>query len=474
IGSLSTPVRPASDAVTTIASPSPMTPARRRTPKRTPSTFTATTRRYSSSVSSAIDAVPVVTPALRQASSNRPTASHAAESVTSNPSFKSRPVTSAPSCSSRSTIARPIPPAAPVTSAEGGGHAGEAGMPSWRRRPADASGNKDDLADMAARLDELVGVGRALERERRTDERLHGAGRPELHKLADRLAHEAGVVTHQASEIEALQPEVAADERRGVKRLPPAAGESDRDDRPEGVQDAKALREDLAADRVENDVGSDLLGELVVAESLVLPLLQCDRPLLLRARGRHHAGTQMLRDLDSRRTDTARARMNQHDRSITDPNLPRKRNPRSQVRQQEPGALFERRTLRQRHDQALVHGDRLRVAAASGERHHAASVCLASDLRAGDRRQLRGLRVAPLPHEHVGEIDPGCANAHDELTGSRLGVGHLLEPEPVRRAGLAENDCFHGRPTKTPAPATWRTSAPGAPSARLRSRSRPP
>src|SRR5918995_4551152 len=438
IGSLSTPVRPASDAVTTIASPSPMTPARRRTPKRTPSTFTATTRRYSSSVSSAIDAVPVVTPALRQARSNGPTDSHAAESVTSNPSFTSSPVTSAPSCSSRSTIARPIPPAAPVTST--------------------VLGNKDDLADMAARLDQLVGVGRALERERRTDERLHGAGRPELHELADRLAHEAGVVTHQASEIEALQPEVAADERRGVKRLPPAAGNSDRDDRPEGVQDAKALREDLAADRVENDVGSDLLGELVVAESLVRPLLQCDRPFLLRARGRHHAGTQMLRDLDSRRTDTARARMNQHDRSITDPNLPRKRNPRSQVRQQKPGALFERRTLRQRHDQALVHGDRLRVAASSRKRHHAASVCLAGDLRAGDRGQFRGLRVAPLSHEHVGEIDPGCANAHDDLAGSRLRVGHLLELEPVRRARLAENDCFHGRPTKTPAPAPRRTA----------------
>ena len=82
---------------------------------------------------------------------DRRTASQAAGSETSNPSARSSTCTSTPSASSRSTIARPIPDAPPVTSAD--------------------SGNKHDLADVLALLDQPVRVGRALERERRADER---------------------------------------------------------------------------------------------------------------------------------------------------------------------------------------------------------------------------------------------------------------------------------------------------------------
>src|SRR5919198_5355343 len=60
---------------------------------------------------------PVVTPALRQASSTASTASHADASETSNPCATSSASTSAPSARSRTTSAAPMPDAAPVTSA---------------------------------------------------------------------------------------------------------------------------------------------------------------------------------------------------------------------------------------------------------------------------------------------------------------------------------------------------------------------
>ena len=61
-------------------------------------------------------------------------------------------------------------------------------------------------------------------------------------------------MAHQPAEIEALQPEVAADERRRVhgSHQPPANPIAD--DRPERLQHAEALREDLAADGIEHDV----------------------------------------------------------------------------------------------------------------------------------------------------------------------------------------------------------------------------
>src|ERR671915_1564026 len=114
--------------------------------------FTATTRRYSSRVSSVIDVVAVVTPAFRHASSTRSTDCHAVGSETSNPVTRSSSSTSAPSCFSSSTSARPIPPALPVTRA--------------------VLGNKDDLPDVLPLLDQLVCFPGALQRERRAHERL--------------------------------------------------------------------------------------------------------------------------------------------------------------------------------------------------------------------------------------------------------------------------------------------------------------
>src|SRR5918999_1080015 len=180
MGSAGIAVRPASDAVTTIALPGSSTRASRRTPKTTPSVFAPRLRRYCSSVSSLTSVEPVTTPAFRHASSTGPTESQAAGSATSKPLRRSSTRTSAPPPSSRSTIARPIPDAPPVTSA--------------------VLGNKHDLADAAALLDQPVRVRGSFEGERGADKGFHRPLLPEREHVADRLADDIGTVAHQPTE----------------------------------------------------------------------------------------------------------------------------------------------------------------------------------------------------------------------------------------------------------------------------------
>src|SRR5687768_4095086 len=134
-------------------------------------------RRYCSSVSALTSASPVITPAFRHARSTASTDSQAAASATSKPFTRSSTRTSAPSASSRSTSARPIPDAPPVTSA--------------------VSGNKDDLAHVPALLDQTVSVRGAFERERGADVRADHALVPQLDELADGLAHDLRPQPHQ-------------------------------------------------------------------------------------------------------------------------------------------------------------------------------------------------------------------------------------------------------------------------------------
>src|SRR5215207_10309644 len=188
---------------------------------------------------------PVPMPAFRHASWTGPMDSQAAASETSKPSARSRIRTSEPSDRSRETIAAPIPDAPPVTRADGGGHAGEAGMASMRRRRVDASGNKDDLADALPLLDQRMGIAGALQGERRADERLHGAGLPQGEELSSGGLDDVRSQLHQPAEIETLQHQVATDHERRVERFPPAVGETRCDDRAERVQRADRTLEDL-------------------------------------------------------------------------------------------------------------------------------------------------------------------------------------------------------------------------------------
>ena len=180
-----------------------------------------------------------------------------------------------------------------------------------------------------------------------------------------------------------------------------------------------------------------ILRQLVVDVRLLGAELAAHVELLRRADCRDHAGAERARDLDRRRADAARARVHEHRRAAANAHLPRERDVRGEERQQERRALGEARAVGQQHDlRAVDRGELCVAAAARRERHHARSVLeLARDLGAEHGGQLRHLRIAAAPDEHVGEVDPGRAHAHEHLpvVGRRVGnVDELERPVDAR------------------------------------------
>src|SRR5438128_6771304 len=252
--------------------------------------FTARIRRYSSSVMTATLLSLLITPAFKHATSTAGMRSHAPASRTSKPVARSSTSTSNPSSSSRAAIAAPIPDAPPVTSALRG---------------------KDDLARALARLDQAVRVGGLLERELGADDRMNRTLAPEGHELVDRLAHDVGPMGHQPAEVEPVHGDVAADEQRRIDGRPRSAGEADRDDRAQRMQQLEAALEELAAHRVDDHVGVHIV-ELVIRPCLVCTDLTRDLELLRRARRTDDTRAELPRDLHGRAADAPGRRLHQH------------------------------------------------------------------------------------------------------------------------------------------------------------------
>src|SRR5262245_51805132 len=116
---------------------------------------------------------PVTMPAFRQARSTEPTCSQASAFDTSKPETRSSSFTSKPSDRSFATIAFPIPPAAPVTSAVMLRARAEDGQ------KRDGSWDEDDLSCGLARFDETVRLGRLFEWVLGADDRPHRSTLPE-------------------------------------------------------------------------------------------------------------------------------------------------------------------------------------------------------------------------------------------------------------------------------------------------------
>src|SRR5947199_324053 len=72
------------------------------------------------------------------------------------------------------------------------------------------------------------------------------------------------VVTPRRPEVEALHADVPTDELGGAQLRPRAAGEADRDERPDRPQPPERRREQLAADGVNDDVAAQAVRHLVV------------------------------------------------------------------------------------------------------------------------------------------------------------------------------------------------------------------
>ena len=213
---------------------------------------------------------------------------------------------------------------------------------------------------------------------------------------------------------------------------------------PSGERMETLAAKSVAANRVHDDVRSDCLGELVVAERLLGALLETEAPLLLGRRGGDDARAEVPRALDGRRADAARAGVHEHGLPRLESYLARQRDPGGEEREQERRALREGRALGQREQSLIVDRDALRVAAAGEQRHDATAVLgLAGDLDAGDRRQLRRLRVVPLADEKVEKIHARGANMEQGLSLGHVRIGHVLKGQLLWSTGLLDDDCFH-------------------------------
>ena len=108
--------------------------------------------------------------------------------------------------------------------------------------------------------------------------------------------------------------------------------------------------------------------------------------------------------------------------------------------------------VRDRHRGALVHHGELRLATAADDRHHAVTGLealdgapggdhLAGQLETRDVGRQAGRRgVFALELEHVGAVEPGGADAHEELAGLRLGIGvswTAISPSRIVAARMA-------------------------------------
>src|SRR5438552_471524 len=99
-----------------------------------------------------------------------------------------------------------------------------------------------------------MGVPGGVEWEARADDRVDLPLLPEGQQLGCALQHEAGLVLHQPTEIDALDTDVPPDEPGNARVLPESAGEADRDDLPERPDRLQRAREHVASDRIDHDV----------------------------------------------------------------------------------------------------------------------------------------------------------------------------------------------------------------------------
>ena len=220
----------------------------------------------------------------------------------------------------------------------------------------------------------------------------------------------------------------------GCRSRPHPGREADRDELAERLESPDRGLEQVAADRIDDDVDAQVVGDLVVEVRLGRAELAAEVELLRRAGRRDDLRAERARDLDRRGTDAAGRRIHEHGRAFAQNDLTRQRDVGGEEGEQERRALGERRVLGQRHERRAVDRRELGVAATTGERHHARPVLeLAAELGADDRRELRHLRVLAAPDQDVGEVERGRTDVDKRLTVADLGVRDVLAPRTSRR-----------------------------------------
>ena len=163
--------------------------------------------------------------------STGPTCSHACGDRDVEPVVRSSDSTSYPSRSSRARIARPD---APLAAGDERLHGSSTTLPTWRR---------DSISACASRASASGNVARRADRSAPAPT---SRAAPTRARARARAAAAAAVRGRRRT-TETLRPTSHCDARV----LPETAGESDRDDRAERIQQRQRPREHLAADRVE-------------------------------------------------------------------------------------------------------------------------------------------------------------------------------------------------------------------------------
>ena len=181
-----------------------------------------------------------------------------------------------------------------------------------------------------------------------------------------RRGDDVGRVAHEPAEVDALDADVAPDEVRRLHLGPHPGREADRDELAERLEPRDRRLEQVAADRVDDDVDAQVLGDLVVEIRLGGAELAAEVELLRRAGRRDDLRAERPRDLDRRRADAAGGGVDEHRRAVAQHDLPRERDVRGEEGEQERRALGERRVLGQRHERALVDRRELGVTAGAG------------------------------------------------------------------------------------------------------------
>ena len=209
-------------------------------------------------------------------------------------------------------------------------------------------------------------------------------------------------MAEEATDVDALHADVPSHELHRLQLGPQPSRVADRDELAERPQPADRALEELAADRVDDHVDAQVVGEVVVDIRLVGAEVEAGRELLLRAGCGDDPRPERARDLDRRGADAARRGVHEHHRAVPQPHLPGQRHVGGEEGQEEGGALGEARVVGQRHERAAVDGGDLGVAAARDERHHARPVLqLAGDLR-------RRARPAAPASAGSGRAGSGC------------------------------------------------------------------
>jgi hypothetical protein len=184
--------------------------------------------------------------------------------------------------------------------------------------------------------------------------------------------------------------------------------------------------------------------------------LQTRVRLVLRADGDDHLGTERLRKLDRHGSDAGRAAVNQKRFAFLQRAALEHVVPDRHQRFRRRAGFLHREGRWHRHRLGVLRDTILRIAAAGDQRHHLVAELVllravakrdhfARDFKAGQIACTWRRRIAAGALRHIGPVDAGRVDFHEDFARSRNWHGTLLRQQHLRAAGFADADHGHLR-----------------------------